>query len=158
MYEILLVLFLVVSVALIGLILIQHGKGADMGASFGAGASGTVFGSAGSGNFLTRTTAVLATLFFVIALSLGYMVAHRDKSTEDIAAKIKAEADQKGQEKATKGIDELVPSVEDHASSTAVAPEADGTPPAATDSSEKSSADEPKADQKEQKSDDRKGS
>lgn len=58
MYEILLVVYLLVSLALIGLVMIQQGKGADMGASFGAGASNTVFGSGGSGSFLTRTTAI----------------------------------------------------------------------------------------------------
>lgn len=61
------------ALALIGLILIQRGKGADAGAAFGAGASGTVFGSAGSGSFLSRLTAVLATLFFVTSLSLAYL-------------------------------------------------------------------------------------
>ncbi|GLR11123.1 preprotein translocase subunit SecG [Mixta theicola] len=71
MYEALLVVFLLVALGLVGLIMLQQGKGADMGASFGAGASGTLFGSAGSGNFMTRMTAVLATLFFVISLILG---------------------------------------------------------------------------------------
>lgn len=71
MYEALLVVFLLVAIGLVGLIMLQQGKGADMGASFGAGASGTLFGSAGSGNFMTRMTAVLATLFFVISLILG---------------------------------------------------------------------------------------
>ena len=54
MYEIVIALYLLVSLAIIGLVLIQHGKGADMGASFGAGASATLFGSSGTGNFLTR--------------------------------------------------------------------------------------------------------
>ena len=71
MYEALLVIFLIVALALVGLIMLQQGKGADMGASFGAGASGTLFGSSGSGNFMTRATAVLATLFFIISLVLG---------------------------------------------------------------------------------------
>ncbi|ARJ41433.1 preprotein translocase subunit SecG [Pantoea alhagi] len=71
MYEALLVVFLLVAIGLVGLIMLQQGKGADMGASFGAGASGTLFGSSGSGNFMTRMTAVLATLFFVISLILG---------------------------------------------------------------------------------------
>ncbi|QHM73695.1 preprotein translocase subunit SecG [Mixta intestinalis] len=71
MYEALLVVFLLVAIGLVGLIMLQQGKGADMGASFGAGASATLFGSAGSGNFMTRMTAVLATLFFVISLILG---------------------------------------------------------------------------------------
>ena len=59
MYEILLVVYLVLAIALIGFILLQKSKGAGMGASFGAGASGTVFGSSGSGNFLTKTTTFL---------------------------------------------------------------------------------------------------
>lgn len=71
MYEALLVVFLLVAIGLVGLIMLQQGKGADMGASFGAGASGTLFGSTGSGNFMTRMTAVLATLFFIISLVLG---------------------------------------------------------------------------------------
>ncbi|WP_409422706.1 preprotein translocase subunit SecG [Pseudaeromonas sp. ZJS20] len=83
MYEILLVLYLLISLGLIGLVLIQHGKGAGMGASFGAGASNTVFGAAGSGNFLTRTTAILATVFFVISLVLGAMTNQKLKPTED---------------------------------------------------------------------------
>ncbi|KAB8306772.1 preprotein translocase subunit SecG [Erwinia endophytica] len=71
MYEALLVVFLIVAVGLVGLIMLQQGKGADMGASFGAGSSATLFGSNGSGNFMTRMTAVLATLFFIISLILG---------------------------------------------------------------------------------------
>lgn len=71
MYEALLVVFLIVAIDLVGLIMLQQGKGADMGASFGAGSSATLFGSNGSGNFMTRMTAVLATLFFIISLILG---------------------------------------------------------------------------------------
>ncbi|MFP5344941.1 MAG: preprotein translocase subunit SecG [Gammaproteobacteria bacterium] len=71
MTTILLILDVVVALTLIALILLQHGKGADVGAAFGSGASQTVFGSQGSANFLTRTTAVLATLFFVISLTLA---------------------------------------------------------------------------------------
>jgi len=93
MYEILLVSLILVAVALIGFILVQHGKGADMGASFGAGASGTVFGSSGTGNFLTRTTAVLAVLFFSIAMSLAYIIAHRGKAGESgITSKLAQQA------------------------------------------------------------------
>lgn len=73
MYEALLVIFLLISIGLVALIMLQQGKGADMGASFGAGASATLFGSNGSGNFMTRMTALLATLFFVISLILGNM-------------------------------------------------------------------------------------
>lgn len=60
------------ALAMIGLILIQHGKGADMGAAFGSGSSGSLFGASGSANFLSRTTAVLATVFFVSTLALAY--------------------------------------------------------------------------------------
>ena len=78
LYQILLIVYLLVSVALIGFILLQQGKGADAGASFGGGASGTVFGAAGAGNFLSRTTAVLATAFFVISLVLGNLNTRHD--------------------------------------------------------------------------------
>jgi len=67
------VLHVLVAVAIIALVLLQRGKGADAGAGFGAGASGTVFGSRGSASFLSRTTAVLATLFFVSSLVLSYL-------------------------------------------------------------------------------------
>jgi preprotein translocase subunit SecG len=60
------------AVGMIGLILIQHGKGADMGAAFGSGSSGSLFGASGSANFMSRTTAVLATVFFVSTLALAY--------------------------------------------------------------------------------------
>lgn len=82
LYEVLLVAYLIVALLLIGFVLIQQGKGADMGASFGAGGSNTVFGSTGSGNFMTRTTAILATLFFLISLILGSMTANREKATD----------------------------------------------------------------------------
>ncbi|MBA3773141.1 MAG: preprotein translocase subunit SecG, partial [Ramlibacter sp.] len=60
------------ALAMIGLILVQHGKGADMGAAFGSGSSGSLFGASGSANFLSRTTAVLAGVFFVCTLALAY--------------------------------------------------------------------------------------
>jgi len=60
------------ALAMIGLILVQHGKGADMGAAFGSGGSGSLFGASGSANFLSRTTAVLASVFFVCTLALAY--------------------------------------------------------------------------------------
>jgi preprotein translocase subunit SecG len=60
------------ALGMIGLILIQHGKGADMGAAFGSGSSGSLFGASGSANFLSRTTAVLATVFFICTLALAY--------------------------------------------------------------------------------------
>src|SRR6187549_2713210 len=60
------------ALGMIGLILVQHGKGADMGAAFGSGGSGSLFGASGSANFLSRTTAVLAAVFFVCTLALAY--------------------------------------------------------------------------------------
>ncbi|WP_337840871.1 preprotein translocase subunit SecG [Rheinheimera sp.] len=83
MYELFIVLYLLVAIALIGLVLIQHGKGADMGASFGAGASATIFGSSGTGNFLTRTTTVLATLFFALSLLLGNLSTTHVKKADE---------------------------------------------------------------------------
>ncbi len=75
MLTIVLAVHILVTMTLIGLILIQRGKGADIGAAFGSGASQTVFGSQGSASFLTRTTAVLATVFFLTSLTLAYLYA-----------------------------------------------------------------------------------
>lgn len=74
MYQILLAIYVVLAITLVVLVLLQHGKGADAGAAFGSGASGTVFGARGSATFLSRATAALATLFFVLSLGLAYMV------------------------------------------------------------------------------------
>jgi len=72
MESILIVVHLLLAIGLVGLVLIQHGKGADMGAAFGSGASATVFGAKGAGNFLSRTTGILAALFFATSLALAY--------------------------------------------------------------------------------------
>ena len=82
-YEVLLVAYLIVALLLIGFVLIQQGKGADMGASFGSGGSNTVFGSSGSGNFMSRTTAVLAGLFFFISLTLGALTANKENAEDE---------------------------------------------------------------------------
>lgn len=76
MYTVLVVSQVLVGIGLVGLVLIQHGKGADAGAAFGSGASGTLFGSQGSANFLSRLTGALAVAFFVISLALAYMVSN----------------------------------------------------------------------------------
>ncbi len=68
-----LVVQLLAAIVMIGLVLVQHGKGADMGASFGSGASGSLFGATGSANFLSRSTAVCAAVFFTCTLSLAYL-------------------------------------------------------------------------------------
>jgi preprotein translocase subunit SecG len=67
-----LVVHLIIAAAVCGFVLLQHGKGADMGAAFGSGASGSLFGAAGSANFLSRTTAILAALFFVTSIGLTF--------------------------------------------------------------------------------------
>jgi preprotein translocase subunit SecG len=85
MYEILLIVYLLIALFLIFMILIQQGKGADMGASFGAGSSNTLFGASGSGNFLTKLTTALATGFFVISIILGNMTANQVKKTDEFS-------------------------------------------------------------------------
>jgi preprotein translocase subunit SecG len=67
------IVHLITAVVLVGLVLVQHGKGADMGASFGSGSAGSLFGSGGNANFLSRSTAVVATVFFITSMSLTYM-------------------------------------------------------------------------------------
>jgi preprotein translocase subunit SecG len=74
---VLIVLHVLVALAIIGLVLLQHGKGADMGSGFGGGASGSLFGATGSANFLSRMTAVLAAVFFVLSLALAYTATRR---------------------------------------------------------------------------------
>lgn len=95
MYIALVVLLVLDCIALVALILVQQGKGADAGAAFGSGASGTVFGARGSANFLSRTTGGLATAFFIITLALGYFL-HGEKAgtsvVEQMAAQTAAKA------------------------------------------------------------------
>lgn len=79
--NILLVVHVLIAVSIVALILLQQGKGADAGAAFGAGASGTVFGSQGSGTFLSRTTGILAALFFMTSLGLAYVANQGAKIT-----------------------------------------------------------------------------
>ena len=89
------VIHVLLAVALIGLVLFQRGKGAEAGAAFGAGASGTVFGARGSASFLTRTTGVLATMFFVTSLSLAYLSGQREGPVSVLeTAPVEAPADE----------------------------------------------------------------
>lgn len=92
LYNILVICLVIVAVLLIGLILLQQGKGADAGAAFGSGASGTVFGAAGSANFLSRTTGILAAIFFALALAMAYFARHEStpKSLVEQAAQKQA--------------------------------------------------------------------
>ena len=75
--NVLIVLHVLIALAIIGLVLLQHGKGADMGSGFGGGASGSLFGATGSANFLSRATAVLAAIFFTLSLALAYVATRR---------------------------------------------------------------------------------
>lgn len=81
LFSLVLTVHILVGVGVIGLVLVQHGKGADMGAAFGSGSSGSLFGASGSANFLSRTTGVLATLFFLTSLSLAYLGTSKPKTT-----------------------------------------------------------------------------
>ena len=93
MFSILLVVQIVVSVSIIALVMLQQGKGADMGAGFGAGASGTVFGSRGSGSFFTRATAILAAVFFINCLLIASpLVRDSEQSANTIADQLEQQA------------------------------------------------------------------
>lgn len=91
MENVILVFYVLLSAAIVGLILIQQGKGADVGASFGAGASQTVFGSVGAGNALTRSTAILATLFFIASIGLAVMAKHKADAAREGGIPVAAE-------------------------------------------------------------------
>lgn len=93
-----------IALAIIALVLLQRGKGAEAGAAFGAGASGTVFGSRGTGNFFSRMTAVFATLFFATSLTLAYLSSQAATAPESILEQAPAQAEE--------AVDE-VPAVED---------------------------------------------
>lgn len=85
MYQLILSIHIIVSVVMVGLVLIQHGKGASLGASFGSGASGTVFGSQGIGGVLFKTTGLLAFVFFITSLSLSSMVAKQYREQDPLS-------------------------------------------------------------------------
>jgi preprotein translocase subunit SecG len=84
LFSLLLTVHILVALGIIGLVLMQHGKGADMGAAFGSGASGSLFGATGSANFLSRTTGVLAAVFFFTSLSLAYVASSKPKTTGSV--------------------------------------------------------------------------
>lgn len=109
--SIIVIVHLLVAIAVIVLVLIQHGKGADMGASFGGGASNTVFGSQGSANFLSRTTAVLVAVFFITSIGLAYYA--KSKSSASLFDRTAPVATQPAQQTTQPAVEE-VPTV-DHA-------------------------------------------
>lgn len=84
LFSVVLVAHILVGLGICGLVLMQHGKGADMGAAFGSGASGSLFGATGSANFLSRATAVLAAIFFVTSLTLAYLASSRPQTAGSV--------------------------------------------------------------------------
>ncbi|MEF8700686.1 MAG: preprotein translocase subunit SecG [Candidatus Accumulibacter sp. UW26] len=84
LFSVALTVHIVAAIGVIVLVLVQHGKGADMGAAFGSGASGSLFGATGSANFLSRATAALATVFFITSLSLAYLASSKPKTTGSV--------------------------------------------------------------------------
>ena len=86
MFSILLAIQILVSIAIIALVMLQHGKGADMGAAFGSGSSGTVFGARGSGSFFTRATAILAAIFFINCILIASPLIRDNQTGEDSIA------------------------------------------------------------------------
>ncbi|MEQ1484957.1 preprotein translocase subunit SecG [Methyloglobulus sp.] len=83
MYQVIIVIHILLGLSIIGLILMQQGKGADAGATFGGGASGSVFGAQGAASFLSRTTAILATLFFITSLGLAWINGNKTGAAVD---------------------------------------------------------------------------
>lgn len=92
LYSLVLTVHILVGLGVIGLVLIQHGKGADMGAAFGSGASGSLFGASGSANFMSRTTGVLATMFFITSLSLSYLATTRPAASGSVMDNMPAQS------------------------------------------------------------------
>lgn len=82
------VIHVLAAAGVIGLVLLQHGKGADMGAAFGSGASGSLFGVSGSSNFMSRATAVFVAIFFTTSMSLAYLSSHRADHSSVIKAPV----------------------------------------------------------------------
>ena len=81
LWNVMMIVHAIVAVAIIFLVLLQHGKGADMGAAFGGGSSGSLFGATGSANFLSRTTAILAAVFFATSLGMAYVATHKPRTS-----------------------------------------------------------------------------
>ena len=79
-HTLILIIHVLAALGIVGLVLLQHGKGADVGASFGGGASGSLFGATGSANFLSRATASLALVFFLTSLGLAYLATHKPRA------------------------------------------------------------------------------
>ena len=90
LHTVILVVHVLAGISVIGLVLLQHGKGADMGAAFGSGASGSLFGATGSANFLSRATAVIAAVFFLTSLGLSYVSSSRPAKSGSVMDSVPA--------------------------------------------------------------------
>ncbi len=124
MYTALVAIQLVLAIGIIGLVLMQHGKGADAGAAFGSGASGTVFGSRGSANFLSRSTGILAALFFIVSLALAVIVARGQSGQGSVVDTLQLPAS--GSVEQSPAAES--PAIETPAGQPEAAPAADGAP------------------------------
>lgn len=124
MEQIILIVHLLVALAIIGLIMLQQGKGADMGASFGAGASQTLFGSAGSGNALTKATAWLVVLFFASSFGLALLATQKTTAVDDLGLELPPAAEVQ-QAAPADSADSDLPQVNDSVPEIESAPEGD---------------------------------
>ena len=93
LYKIMILVQVISAIAIIGVVLLQHGKGADMGAAFGAGASGSLFGATGSSNFLSKSTAIAAVIFFSVTLAISYIGNKRAPEQNSVIEKLQAVPD-----------------------------------------------------------------
>jgi preprotein translocase subunit SecG len=93
MYQVIIVIHVLLGIGVVGLVLMQQGKGADAGAAFGTGSSGSVFGAQGAASFLSRTTAILATLFFMTSLGLAVLNGKQSSTASDLMSAPKVEQD-----------------------------------------------------------------
>ena len=107
--KVFLVLLVLDALALIGLVLLQQGKGADVGAAFGSGSSGTVFGSSGGANFLTRLTTFFAVLFFVLSFGLAYLAKERTQSSSTLPVIELSDQEDKDSESVSEADNEEIP-------------------------------------------------
>ena len=124
LHSIVLGVHLMVAIMIVGLVLLQRGKGAEAGTGFGAGASGTVFGARGSANFLSRATAALATAFFILSLALAYIATNQPRDSGSVVDRVQRQkADEKKQAEEKKDAAPAVPGA-------GKAPDAPAQPPA----------------------------
>ncbi|MEY4720027.1 MAG: hypothetical protein RL563_2645 [Pseudomonadota bacterium] len=116
LYQVIIVFHLILGIGVIGLVLMQQGKGADAGATFGGGASGSVFGAQGSATFLSKTTAIFATLFFITSLSLAVLSGSQQQKSDimdaPVVQEIKSDVPLASQNQAQPATKEVMPAIE----------------------------------------------